>query len=241
MRAVKSAINRLGARLGVKLVSADWGPRGFEAAFARAKADGFVPGSVIDVGASTGIWTGQCREFFPDARYFLIDPLPRNEPRLAALAANDPKIDYWAGALGAQAGTTGFFDHGDQSSALPSSSFPGTQIDVPMQTLDAVLAGRDLPAPLLIKVDVQGFEMQVLRGATETLARTGMLLVEVNFLEPYEGGALAHEVIALLGGHGFRIVDICTYAQRPRDGRLAQSDMIFARPEALNFDTKGWS
>lgn len=237
----KAAINALAERMGVRFVNAEWGPRGFAAAFARARDDGFAPGGVIDVGASTGIWTAECRQLFPDCDYLLIDPLPRNEAALSALAKADPKLAYWRGALGARSGETSFIDHGDQSSALASPAFPGTPITVPIRTLDEVLAGRTLRDPLLLKIDVQGFELEVLRGATETLTHTGLILVEVNFLESYENGALAHEVIALLGDHGFRILDFCTYSQRPLDNRLAQSDMLFVPLASPLTSRIGWA
>lgn len=238
---IKAAINVLAAQMGVRLVNAEWGPRGFAAAFMRARDDGFVPGAVIDIGASTGVWTSECREVFPDADYFLVDPLPRNEAALAALAGRDRRLSYWRGALGARSGETVFYDHGDQSSALASPAFPGTPIVVPIRTLDEVLGEHPLRDPLLLKIDVQGFELEVLRGATETLTRTELILVEVNFLESYENGALAHEVIALLGDHGFRILDFCTYSQRPLDNRLAQSDMLFVRLASPLTSRIGWT
>lgn len=238
---LKSLINRAGARLGVRVVSADWGPRGFAAAFEHARSDGFEPGAVIDIGASNGIWTRECRQIFPNAQYLLVDPLPRNEPALAAYTAGDAKLRYWRGALGAHAGETVLYEHGDQSSALTSPAFPGSPIRVPIETLDQLAAEFNLPGPLLVKIDVQGFELEVLRGASLTLARTGLLMVEVSFLASYDEGALAHEVIAHLSSQGFRILDICTYVQRPLDERLTQSDMLFVPQDSPLTSRIGWA
>ena len=61
-----------------------------------------------------------------------------------------------------------------------------------------------------------------------------MLLSEVSFRQIYEGSPLAHEVIGEIGARGYRIYDICSYAQRASDKELAQADIVFVRSESAN-------
>ena len=237
---MKDIVRRAAALLGLRIVNARWGPRGFAASFAYTKIRGFAPAAIIDVGAAEGTWTQECLSVFPDAKYLLIDPLPANVPKLEALAAAHPNIAWWGGAVGPRSGTLKLFEHGDQTSAFESTSFPGPVIDVEQRTLDELTAERSLSGPLILKLDVQGMELEALSGAAETLRQTELVLAELNILYVYEGGCLAHEVVRFLADQGFQIFDICSYAQRPRDGLLAQSDFLFVRRDSALVRDRGW-
>ena len=55
---------------------------------------------IVDIGASTGIWTRECLRVFPDAQYLLVHPLPANAQALAALQAERANVHVWQGAPG---------------------------------------------------------------------------------------------------------------------------------------------
>lgn len=233
MRAhVRNLVNSALGRLGLRVVSTDWGPCGFAKAFSRLAARGLVAEEIVDVGAAQGCWTRECMAVFPQARYLLADPLPANRGPLAKLAAENPRITVWNGAIGAAPGTLSMHVHGDQSSAFMAAdrSLGGPQtIEVPMRTLDSFLADGTLRRPTILKADVQGYELSVLEGARETLRHTSVVLLEVSFRRIYHGMPLAHTVIGVLAEHGFRIADFCSYAQRGRDHALLQSDILFVK------------
>lgn len=229
---VKNLINSSLHVLGLRMVSAEWGPCGFAKAFSRLAAGGLIAEEIIDVGAAQGCWTRECMTVFPEARYLLADPLPGNRGPLAALAAENPRITVWNGAIGAAAGTLDLHVHGDQSSAFVAAdeSLGGAQtIQVPMRTLDSFLDDGTLRRPTILKADVQGYEVSVLQGAGETLRHVSAVLLEVSFRRIYRDMPLAHTVIGLLAERGFRIADICSYAQRARDKALLQADMLFVK------------
>jgi FkbM family methyltransferase len=217
VRFAKSTLNSIARIFGARVVGANWGPLGVAAALHRARVGGFVPGSVIDVGASNGQWTRECRTVYPEAQYLLIDPLDANNSALAAMAKDETRLSVWNGAIGAAPGGLTLNCHGDQSSFFPSKDFLGSEKQVEVRTLDSFLPGGRLPSPLLIKADVQGYELEVLKGASRCLEKTELLVMELSFRRYYEGGALAHEVISYLGDRDFCIYDICTYIQRPAD------------------------
>jgi FkbM family methyltransferase len=232
--------NRIAGLMGVRVVNCDWGPVGFVQPFQRAKAKGFSPATIIDIGASTGCWTLECQSVFPNADYFLVDPLPENESALQNLAQNNRNIRYWLGALGATSGQLELNHHGDQSSFLPSDDFKGKPLSVEMRTLDTLLEDHKLQAPLLIKADVQGFELEVLKGATKALEQCEMLLLELFIQRTYEGSILAHDAISYLGERGFCIYDIASYVERPRDRALAYVDIVFVRQDSQLMSDIGW-
>jgi len=229
--ALKEAVNTALAKCGLRIVSSVWGPRGFGASFRRLSVAGWTPRQIVDVGAFKGTWTTECMKVFPDAQYFLIDPLPANRAALAELASRHASVTPWFGAAGAHDGELVVHSHADQSSPLVAvePEWRATEsITVPMRTLDSFVSSGEIAPPQLIKADVQGYELEVLRGASETLASADAVLLEVSFRELYEGQPLAHEVIAFLGDRGFLIADMCSYAQGA-DGSLEQSDMLFLK------------
>ena len=240
MRAwIRRSTNALLRPLGLRVVSASWGPRGPLDALRRARAQGVVPRQIVDVGASDGTWTRECLEIFPESQYLLIDPLPANAAALAAMAG--PRVRVWQGALGSAPGTLELHEHGDQSSFLASDSFAARGAErVEVRPLDSFLGGELPEPPDLIKADVQGFELEVLRGAKRCLESAHLLLLEVSYRRIYRDLPLAHEVIAFAGGAGFRIYDVCTYSGRPSDGELTQSDILFAREGSPLFANERW-
>ncbi|MFH1922002.1 MAG: FkbM family methyltransferase [Planctomycetota bacterium] len=237
-----SVVNGLLSPLGIRVVNRRWGPRGVLVSLEKAGAVGIVPDQVVDIGASNGAWTRQCLRLLPNARYFLVDPLVENRQSLETLSAEHPKVSHWTGALGREPGHLDFFVHGTQSSFLHSEfSGDGTNTRrIEVRTLDSFLEDGELAPPQLMKADVQGFELDVLRGATECLRSTELVMLEVSYQAIYENAPLAHEVIAAMGHWGFRIFDVCTYVQRLRDGALMQSDILFARDGSQLFADRAW-
>jgi hypothetical protein len=96
-----------------------------------------------------------------------------------------------------------------------------------MQTLDTVLAEAGMAGVDLIKLDVQGYELEVLKGAAKSLKTMQAVLMEVSLIEMYQGNPLLHDVVAFMQQQDFVTYDICSLMRRPLDSALAQVDMIF--------------
>jgi FkbM family methyltransferase len=236
----KTFINAIAARCGARVVNAQWGPRGVSDVLRRVRDRGFAPALVFDIGASNGVWTCECQKIFPASRYILVDPLEQNRDPLAAMAAANDRIHVWSGAVGALDGQAEVHEHGDQSSVLQCSEFPGARRMVEVQTADSLWNAHNRPAPLLLKADVQGYELEVLKGATRCLEATEILVLELSFRRLYADSALAHEIIGYVAERGFRIYELCTYLQRPSDLDLIQSDVVFVSETSPLFTYHGW-
>ena len=240
-RWLRESTNALLGLLDLRIVSARWGPRGPMDSLRRARDAGVVVRQVVDVGASDGSWTRECLRVFPEARYLLVEPRKVHGAALSALASGRSNVRVWRGALGSGPGALDLRVHGDQSSFLASDSFPtDTAERVEVRTLDSFLGTELLQPPDLIKADVQGYELEVLRGATRCLETAKLLLLEVSYRRMYRDLPLAHDVIAHAASAGFRICDVCTYAGRPSDGELMQSDLLFAAEGSPVFADETW-
>lgn len=102
---------------------------------------------------------------------------------------------------------------------------------VPVRRLDAVF---DTPpaAPILLKIDVQGFEYEVLQGAEGLKEWIGWVYVEASFVELYEGQRLADAIAELLHGWGFTLTGEYNLTRDDRGARV-QADLLFERTPTI--------
>lgn len=186
---------------------------------------GFRFATVIDGGANAGQFARAAAETWPDARVVSFEPLPDLAARFRShLGARARLVEA---ALGRHAGTLAFHrtPYSLASSALVPKDGPSEQITVPVVRLDDALADEPLARPLLLKLDLQGFELEALRGAPGVLARADAVLLETAFVPGYEGEPLFREVLAFMEDAGFRFVaPIDTLEQ---EGQIAQMDALF--------------
>ena len=202
----------------------------------QLKAQGFAPATIFDIGAAYGDFARQCHAAFPGARLVLVEPLAEYAPALETTLKTLPRAELVSAAAAAREGELSFNVHGDLvGSSLyfeqEDSAVNGVPRTVPAVTLDGLRAARGLKAPFLIKADVQGAELDVLAGATETLREAEYVVLEVSFFEFFRGGPLFHDVVAFMRARGFVPYDIFGFQYRPLDGALSQADVAFVREQ----------
>jgi len=210
--------------------------------FARIK-DGFAVKTILDVGANRGEFARISADCFPDAMVHAFEPLPCCQPLLQAVATNRPRIRIHPLALGETTGTVDMYenDYAPSSSILPMQDrhrelWPKTvnsnKIQVAMETLDHLASRVSFEAACFLKMDVQGFELSVLRGATEVLRSTAVVMAEVLFEPLYEGQADFRMLLNFLAERGFRFVEFADERHLPPLGSLVYADAVFVN-EAL--------
>ena len=196
-------------------------------------------GRVVDIGANVGQFALGVREYLPDAEVLGFEPLAAAARRFRAVHGADSRVRLVEAAVGPVAGTQSLHvsKAADSSSLLPigaaqESTFPGTGEShletVRVLRLEDELPDSGMPVPTLVKIDVQGFELEVLRGCESRLALIDLIYVECSFVELYERQALAGEIVAWLGERGFRLCGIGSVSA-DRDGGLVQADLLFER------------
>jgi FkbM family methyltransferase len=223
---LQQAANALLAPAGLHLMRRD---RVFDmnGLLARAAARGVVPATIIDIGASDGIWSLRAHRHFPRANYLLFEPLAERGTALARLKASHG-FDFVAAAAGAQAGSVAFaVDAGLDGSGVAAPDETGGRM-VPLETIDAAVKTRRLNGPYCLKLDTHGYEIPVLSGAAQVLAQTDLLIIEAYNFTLTPGCLRFHELCAWLEPRGFLCCDLADPMRRPTDGALWQMDLAFA-------------
>jgi FkbM family methyltransferase len=204
------------------------------AAVQRLRAVGFVPATVFDVGAADG--TPGLYDVFNDSRHILIEPLREFEPDLRRIVKNLPNAEYIAAAASSTSGRLVLHigPHLDLTSTYKISNpkYSATvDREVPCVTIDQIWRDRDLRGPALLKVDVEGQELEVLRGANESLAHCEYILLEVTIYDLYTGAPRMEDIVGYLAGLGFLLNDILDYMY-DLSGNLTTVDVAFVRKQS---------
>jgi FkbM family methyltransferase len=193
--------------------------------------------AVIDVGAGRGQFAVYSLHAFPAARIVSFEPVPSSYATAARAVAGSKRVDLRPEAVGAAPATASIHvtADGDSSSLRKPTGeqtrrFPGTdgveRVEVKVVTLDEAIS--DLPRPTLLKLDLQGGELDALRGAERLLGSIDEVFVECSFVELYEGQALADQVICHLRDRGFALRGFYSPSYGD-DGVCIQADLLFGR------------
>lgn len=200
--------------------------------------------TIVDVGANVGQFALLCSRLHPGAKLHSFEPLPAAADVYAAVTRGQPNVTLHRVALGKQEATLPIHvtARADSSSllapALQAVVFPGTHEvetrNVAVMPLGKVLSTDDIAAPALLKIDVQGYEQQVLEGCATHLSRFDWVFVELSFIELYAGQTLAPAILEWMGAQGFELASVYTDAASYRGGRMVQGDFLFHRKTAVS-------
>jgi FkbM family methyltransferase len=205
---------------------------------------GFRPRTVVDIGAYHGEWTLLARPIFPEASFLMLEAQSGQAIELETVKQTCPaKIDYRITLLGPEnRESVTFYEYPaptDSSALSHLRSNYTRKIDRRMQTLDAVLAETGTVKPDLIKIDVQGYEIEVLKGASDCLKSVQAILLEVSLVTLYQQNPLLYDVVNFMEGKDFVAYDVCGLMRRAGDAQLDQLDMIFIPKKSSLLQNKG--
>jgi len=193
--------------------------------------------TIVDIGANRGQFSLVARHCFKDAQILAFEPLPQPFKVLQNIFVNDHMITLHQMAIGSASipQQMHISQRDDSSSLLPITDlqnrvFPGTKeraiINVDVKPMDTILKEEAIRHPALLKIDVQGYELEVLKGCKNTLGLFTYVYVECSYLELYQGQPLANEIISFLDIHGFDLKGVYN-TEYDKLGTAIQSDMFF--------------
>lgn len=177
---------------------------------------------IIDVGANHGDFSQAAHRLFPDADILLFEPLPDLQSKLEILCRRYPNWKLNTCALGATnqkltlhvaegddavGSLVGFSD--EYRATNPRSQKNIRQVECSVRPLDEVLSEHKIQNVDLLKIDVEGFEFEVLQGASRTLAKTHAVIIEVSLTRAEKKGeSPLIRLLSILQQHGFKTVNI---------------------------------
>jgi FkbM family methyltransferase len=188
-----------------------------------------------DIGAAQGT-VSSCLAKLPNiSEVYAFEPNPELYQKLLLNVGEDSKIFCHNVALGSVDGSISLniSDRSHSSSILPIASlhvdqFPGSdfrkKVDVQIFRLDNYVSQKQLPMPNLIKIDVQGYELNILNGAVDTIRHAKYCILEMSFQELYLNAPLFEDVYRYMIDMGFKLVGVSaplrgkTYDQLQVDG-----------------------
>ncbi|MDR3568446.1 MAG: FkbM family methyltransferase [Syntrophobacteraceae bacterium] len=218
--------------------SMEWGLR-------NLYRNGFRPEHIWDIGAYEGGWALLAAATFPGAKILMIEPQVAKRDKLGQLTViHKGKLHYIQALCGRQKKDKAtFFTNETVSSVLEEwYSMAAVGLEMPMTTLDDIAPISPIASPQLIKLDVQGYELEVLAGASTMLSHDPpeVIVIEVSLIDINKGAPLWSEVDLWLSAHGYKLHDICGLIRRPSDRALWQTDSIYVRRDSSLVVSKCW-
>jgi FkbM family methyltransferase len=198
---------------------------------------------VVDVGASVGQYSQKMRDIGFKGSIHSFEPIKSCYEKMKNLFINDPNINCYHTALGDFDGESIL----NISNNIQSSSILKTVDNVPVyedmvsavgtetikvQKLDTIFNGQ-LDGINFLKIDVQGFEMQVLQGAKNTLNSIDIIQIETSLSSLYDNGSLLDEVITFLRTYEFIPYNFIKGVFNNKSGQLYELDIFFVKKSRL--------
>lgn len=192
------------------------------------RKSGFEPAFIIDVGANRGEWTRVTSSYFPHAQFLMIEPQERLKLFSRDLLVRS-NIRWKTAGLSDQAGRMVLSVPGRDDSATFLTPSTGTNIgehfEVEVTTLDAI-AAQERRFPDLVKIDAEGLDLRVLRGASTLFGKTSVFLVECAICENGWENTLP-AVCARFDGVGYRLAEFTDFYRARESGALLLCEAAF--------------
>ena len=191
--------------------------------------------TIIDVGVLSG--TPFLYDAFPSAKFVLIDPLEESKASIEKLYDGKIDFDFYMVAVGSKAGTIdlavapGSRAKASSNRRIESSTSSRQKIrKIPVNRLDEIVKGY--PSPFGLKIDTEGHELEVLKGAKETLKSCAFCIAETSIKRRFENNYRFSDIIEFMASAGFEVHSFLSGLTRsPR-----MSDVLFVPYESSRFN-----
>ncbi len=210
---------------------------------AGVKKRGFNPKVILDLGAHKAVWSYEAAKYFNSATFYLLEPQEelvsylnhffenhKGKYILAGVGSkNDTlKLSIWDDLAGSS-----FLNSHEINSGKPTRSLP-------VYSIDHLIESGQIEVPNLCKIDIQGFELEALKGAKSILGKTEMFIIESSTFEFTPDQPILHEIIHFMAQNGYVIYDIAGFLNRPFDNALGQIDLCFVLKNSALRAKKNW-
>lgn len=204
----------------------------------------FKPKLIFDVGAYKGDFANLCLKYFPESSVACFEVLDHRVKQLELLALNNSeRVRVFPTLLGAECRAEVKFNQAETASSVLVEHIPQNfpVKSYPMTTIDQIVANNFADkVPDFLKLDVQGYELEVLKGAENSLQEMQVILAEISLLDIHQNVPLLAEVVKWLDHRNWVAYDISGLTRRPLDSALWQADFIFVPKDSKLRSDKRW-
>jgi len=204
--------------------------------------------TILDVGANKTNWCRKAKRAFPNSNLMLIEPQVEMTERLENFCKEFPGSAYFL--VGAGARKERLVLTVDEllasSSLLPNTDKQlidsGEQREIEITTIDELISTSQMAPPELMKLDIQGFELEALKGAESTFGYTEAYILEVSLFHftNTPGTPVFSDVIQFMLDKNYVAYDFPGFLRRPHDGALGQCDICFVKKDGFLRDSMDW-
>jgi FkbM family methyltransferase len=203
---------------------------------------GYHPKTVVDIGVGRG--TPRLYKAFPNSYYVLVEPLHEFESDIQSILENYNGC-YVSAVAGNKEGTTTIHMlpgwktmssvrkpskiHKEIYQGITDAPYYERKRKVSLVTLDGLLEKYSLQPPFGLKIDTEGYELEVVEGGAHFLRNTEFVIAEVSTIERVEGGHSFFDFVRAMDEHGFRICDILAHGRLENPPELYMVDALFCR------------
>jgi FkbM family methyltransferase len=199
---------------------------------------------LLDVGAHHG-WFFHCwQDWCPSARVIAFEPFAESFETMQRLYGNDSRVQLVQAGVGSVAGSmelnvlndskvsNSFLQPADEAwRNIAYEHGQVSRVTVPVTTLDEVFRQQQLGGVYLVKIDVQGYEIEVLKGAEQSLPKIDHIFVESGIQRLYESAPRFNDVFEFLTARGFHLMAMRSWHRG--NHVLVETDMLFRRDELV--------
>jgi FkbM family methyltransferase len=202
------------------------------------KRIGFEPNFAVDIGAYEGFWTRDFLEVFPSTKVLMLEAQSSKATKLQSVCSEFTNTQYHIALLSGEEGKEFSFIESETASHVTIDNSKAIK-KIKSESLDLILERKMFSYPDFLKLDVQGFELEILKGGDKSLAHTEFCLLEVSLLD-LDSTPLILEVMNYMDTKGFQAYDICQFMRRPFDKALYQIDLLFIKKNSKLISEKRW-
>jgi FkbM family methyltransferase len=202
--------------------------------YSTLQAFQFEPKHIVDVGANHGTWTRQALKYFPKAHYTMVEPQDWLKPSIQDVLDKNPNVKFHSVGAGEKEGSFLFtiLDRDDSCSFKfteeEAKSKGYKQVEIPVVTLNGLLSNKDILVPDIIKIDAEGLDIEVLKGASDFFGKTEIFMVEAGVVNKMFTNSFL-KLINFMDENGYRLFEITDLNRPFKPSVLWLVELVFVR------------